>query len=54
MKCSLTCVLVVFAMASTMAATRRPKYSKSAAAWSRRGCGRARLLQRSSVRFACC
>lgn len=31
MKCSLTCVLVVFAMASTMAATRRPRYSNSRA-----------------------
>ena len=31
MKKSLTCILVVFAMASTMAATRRPKYSNSRA-----------------------
>ena len=31
MKSSLTCVLVVLAMASAMAATRRPKYSNSRA-----------------------
>lgn len=31
MKRSLTCVLVILAMASTMAATRRPKYSNSRA-----------------------